>query len=185
MGYSIIFQTKIVKLDDGRIIHFDRSGCNNDDQGREKNIYTATISNIEDFVNKAKSYMKDSKPYKECGNFELKIGSRYCTLYDYGKHLLTMLKRAENLKQFEKNNFFRGELYKGIEVKHPFNKIYFKKDYPNIHYDMMYRKGDFEGVTDKVIYQRIIKYFNNINDCINLIENNEPMEFCVIKRRTK
>lgn len=34
MGYSIIFQTKIVKLSDGRILHLDRSGCNNDTEGR-------------------------------------------------------------------------------------------------------------------------------------------------------
>lgn len=182
MSYSIIFQTKIVKLDDNRIIHFDRSGCNNDTAGREKNLFTAQMYTVDSFEKIAKEYMKNSKPYKEGGDFELKIGSRYCTIYDYGKHLLTMLKRAENLKQFEKNNFFRGELYKGIEVKHPFNKIYFEKDYPNIHYDMMYCKGDFEGVTDKVIYQRIIEYFNNINDCINLIENNEPMEFFIKKK---
>ena len=39
MSYSIIFETKIVKLSDGRIIHFDRSGCNNDNVGRNKNEF--------------------------------------------------------------------------------------------------------------------------------------------------
>ena len=34
MGYPMIFGTKIVNLSDGRVIHFDRSGCNNDDEGR-------------------------------------------------------------------------------------------------------------------------------------------------------
>ena len=49
MGYPIIFQTKIVRLDDNRIIHFDRSGCNNDTAGREKNIFTAQMYTVDSF----------------------------------------------------------------------------------------------------------------------------------------
>lgn len=51
MSYPIIFQTKIVKLDDNRIIHFDRSGCNNDTAGCEKNIFTAQLYNANSFEN--------------------------------------------------------------------------------------------------------------------------------------
>lgn len=40
MGYSIIFQTKIVKLSDGRILHLDRRGCNNDTEGRRPDDWT-------------------------------------------------------------------------------------------------------------------------------------------------
>lgn len=184
MGYSIIFQTKIVKLDDNRIIHFDRSGCNNDTAGREKNIFTAQLYNADSFEKRAKGYMEDSKPYKECGGFELKIGSRYCTFYDYGKHLLTMLKRAESLEQFKKNNFFKATLYKGIEVQEPFHKIYLNKEYPKIESDIMFRTGDFEGIKDDIRCRRIFEYFDNIDNCISLIENNEPMEF-FIKKKTE
>lgn len=182
MSYSIIFETKIVKLSDGRIIHFNRSGCNNDTAGREKNLFTAQLYNADWFEKKAKGYMEDSKPYKECGDFELKIGSRYCTFYDYGKHLLTMLKRAENLEQFKKNNFFRATLYKGIEVQEPFHKTYLNKECPEIESDIMFRKGDFEGIREDIRCRRIFEYFDNIDDCINLIENNEPMEFFIKKK---
>ena len=181
MSYSIIFQTKIVKLDDNRIIHFDRSGCNNDTAGREKNLFTAQLYNADWFEKKAKGYMENSKPYKG-GDFELKIGSRYCTVYDYGKHLLTMLKRAENFEQFKKNNFFRATLYKGIEVQEPFHKTYLNKECPEIESDIMFRKGDFEGIREDIRCRRIFEYFDNIDDCINLIENNEPMEFFIKKK---
>ena len=36
MSYSIIFETKIVKLSDGRLLHLDLSGCNNDTSGRSR-----------------------------------------------------------------------------------------------------------------------------------------------------
>ena len=50
MGYSIIFQTKIVKLSDGRILHLDRSGCNNDTEGRRPDDWTGKIYTPEAFV---------------------------------------------------------------------------------------------------------------------------------------
>lgn len=34
MGYSITFKTKIINLSDGRILHLDLSGCNNDTECR-------------------------------------------------------------------------------------------------------------------------------------------------------
>lgn len=32
MSYPIIFQTKVVKINDNEIIHFNRTGCNNEDE---------------------------------------------------------------------------------------------------------------------------------------------------------
>ena len=94
MGYSIIFQTKIIKLSDGRLLHLDLSGCNNDDEGRRRDDWNGRIYTKEEFIKKAESFKEDSKPSKETKGFDLKIGSRYCTYYDYGEHLLRMLKRA-------------------------------------------------------------------------------------------
>ena len=48
----------------------------------------------EEFVNYAEGFKTGSKPAKESEGFDLKIGSRYCTYYDYGEHLLRMLNRA-------------------------------------------------------------------------------------------
>lgn len=44
MSYSIIFDTKFIKLQDGRLLHLDRSGCNNDTAGRSLSDYTGKMS---------------------------------------------------------------------------------------------------------------------------------------------
>ena len=77
MGYPIIFETKIVKLPDGRIIYFDRSGCNNDTEGRKKDEFHGKIYTESEFVEMANRFKRDSKPYKasEPQNWELKIGN--------------------------------------------------------------------------------------------------------------
>lgn len=75
MSYSMIFETKIVKLSDGRIIHFDRSGCNNDDSGRRKDDFSGTIYIVHIIFNRY------SLPYKKdiisCGlNYENTHGAK-------------------------------------------------------------------------------------------------------------
>lgn len=94
MSYSIIFKTKIVKLSDGRILHLSLRGCNNDTEGRSSDDWRGKIYTREEFVNYAEGFKTGSKPAKESEGFDLKIGSRYCTYYDYGEHLLRMLNRA-------------------------------------------------------------------------------------------
>ncbi len=98
MSYSIVFETKVVRLPDGRVIHFDRSGCNNDNEGRQKDDFRAEIYTEEKFIEKANRFKQNSKPYKAGeGSWDLKIGNRFATYYDYGEHLLRMLKRALSL----------------------------------------------------------------------------------------
>lgn len=94
IGYSIIFKTKIVCLSDGRILHLSLSGCNNDTEGRKDDDWVGKIYTKEEFLEYAEGFTTDSKPSKDSCGFDLKIGSRYCTYYDYGMHLLRMLKRA-------------------------------------------------------------------------------------------
>lgn len=94
MGHSIVFRTKIVCLSDGRVLHLSLSGCNNDTEGRKADDWTGKIYTKEDFIKYAESFKTDSKPFKDSEGFDLKIGNRYCTYYDYGMHLLRMLKRA-------------------------------------------------------------------------------------------
>lgn len=94
MGYGIIFKTKIVNLSDGRILHLSLQGCNNDNEGRKNDDWQGKIYTKEDFIKFAEGFKNDSKPSKESEGFDLKIGSRYCTYYDYGMHLLRMLKKS-------------------------------------------------------------------------------------------
>lgn len=99
MSYLIVFETKIVKLKDGRLLHLDLSGCNNDTFGRDRGDFTGKIYTKEEFLDKINMLKANGSSYKECGKFELKIGSRYCTMYDYGTHLERMWKRAETWEE--------------------------------------------------------------------------------------
>lgn len=100
MSYSIIFGTKIVNLSDGRVLHFFRSGCNNDDVGRKRDEWFAAIYTQQEFKNRIEGFKKSLKPYKEGGFFELKIYGRPASFYDYGNHLERMKKRAKSYKDF-------------------------------------------------------------------------------------
>lgn len=99
MSYNIIFETKIVKLADGRLLHLDLSGCNNDDCGRSRDDWNGKIYTEDAFIKYAEGFMKDSQPSKECNGFDLKIRSKCSTYYDYGKHLLRMMKKAVTLEE--------------------------------------------------------------------------------------
>lgn len=101
MSYSIIFKTKIVKLSDGRLLHLSLSGCNNDYSGRTCDDWQGKIYTRDDFIKYAEGFMQDGKSAKETGEWDLKIGSRYCTMYDYGKHLLRMMNRAVTLDELQ------------------------------------------------------------------------------------
>ena len=50
MGYPIIFKTKIVNLSDGRILHLNRSGCNNYTEGRRNDEWNGKIYTKEEFA---------------------------------------------------------------------------------------------------------------------------------------
>lgn len=101
MSYSIIFETKIVKLSDGRLLHLSLSGCNNDNSGRSRDDWQGKIYTKDDFKKYVEGFMQGSRPTKETGEWDLKIRSRYCTMYDYGKHLLRMMNRAVTLDELQ------------------------------------------------------------------------------------
>ena len=173
MSYSIIFETKIVKLSDGRIIHFDRSGCNNDTSGRRKDDFSAEIFTIDEFIKKAEKYKKNSKPYKENpADWQLKIGNRYATYYDYGEHLLRMFKRAISYEEFIKSFCFRVEHLTGIQLYEPEEKLMTVDEFDKVFYDLLYSgKG--------MSYRRIIEFPDIVNEenLISLIEAGEYLSF--------
>ena len=184
MSYTIIRQTKIVKLNDGRLIHFDRSGCNNDTAGREKNIFQATLYESEDeFYRKATEYIMDGVPYRDDPDgWTMKIASRPATLYDYGEHLLRMLKRAESEDSFVRDWRFYGNLFRGIEVLEPVKKIYYGEDAEKALDDLTYREGEFKGVTEPIKFRYLIDTVTDMSECVKIIEKNLPIEFFICRR---
>ena len=99
MGYSIVFETKIINLKDGRLLHLDLSGCNNDTSGRDRGDFVGNIYTKDEFIKYAEHFKNDSTTIKENNGFDLKIGSRYVNYFDYGEHLLRMMKRAKTWEE--------------------------------------------------------------------------------------
>ena len=178
MSYSMIFETKIVKLSDGRIIHFDRSGCNNDYSGRQKDDFSGTIYSVDAFMNKIEKLKRNSKPIKECDphDWELKINGRYATGYDYGEHLLRMFNRALTYEELINTMCFRVEYLTGIELSKPEHKIMTVEEFDKIYYDLLH-KG--YGLT----YRRLIEYpdIKNEKHIVQLIEEGKPCSFEIKK----
>lgn len=145
MGYSIIFETKICKLNNGDIIHFNLSGCNNDDFGRRRDEFQGEYYTAEEWENKIREF----ESVKRHDNFDLKIGSRYVNWIDYGKHLRRMTKRAKTLEEYKKECGFYGDVFDGIRF-YPNDLDEESIDYPagskeidNITYGLWY--GEIKG----------------------------------------
>ena len=178
MSYSIIFETKIVKLSDGRIIHFDLSGCNNDNSGRDRHEFHAKIYTVEDFIKYAEHFEENSKPHKESDGFDLKIGSRYATMYDYGEHLLRMLKRAETYADFLTKRYSSAEYCIGIELYKPERKTMTLEEFDKVFYKLLYGEGGLS-------YSRVMEYpdMRNEAEIVKLIEDKKPIQFYIGKVR--
>lgn len=178
MGYSIIFETKIVLLSDGRILHLSRSGCNNDTAGRKRCEFVGKVYTREEFEKGARSFMENSAPHtEEAPCFDLKIGSRIASYYDYGEHLLRMLKRAKPYSEFLKERYFFAEMCVGIEIIEPVMQTVSLREF-----DDKYHAWLGEGKT--VSWRRIMEYPNTEDEAlvVRLLEKGRPIEFTVGKK---
>lgn len=181
MGYSIIFETKIVTLSDGRIIHFDRSGCNNDNSGRRRNEFTAKIYTVEEFERSAKSFMANSSPHTEANPcFDLKIGSRVASYYDYGAHLLRMLKRARPYAEFIRERNVTAQYCTGIEIEEPRHQVVSCREFEDTWREIINKYG-------RISYRRIMEYpdIRDEDAIVRLIEKNVPMDFYISEKYKK
>ncbi len=164
MSYSIIFKTVIVKLDDGRIVHFNRSGCNNDNAGRQKDEFSAHIfADKNDFRIYAERFLNNSLPYKEGGEFNLKLLGRNASYYDYGAHLLRMLNRALTIDQLSVvSPRFNGRCVDYFQVYEPEEKIVFPKDFDNYFWNAMKNGG--------IRYKTFFKTLYSLEEIIELCD---------------
>lgn len=141
MSCSIVFETKIAILSDGRLIHFDRSGCNNDNSGRRKDDWTARILTAHELIKKLNDYQRGKKPFKDCGEFELKVCGKPATMYDYAKHLERMWQRALPYDEFIKKYQFQVEHLTAVELIQPENKMMTVEEFHKEFYDILYTSG--------------------------------------------
>jgi len=177
MSYSIIFETKFIELSDGRLLHLDRSGCNNDTAGRKLSDFTGKIYTKEKLEEYAAGFMKDGKPDSESG-WMLKIGGRCCNYYDYGQHLIRMAKRAVSFEQFISERHFKALRYDGVELLSPETKILTPDEFDKIYYDLL---SDNER-----IHYRILKTeLDTENEIIDALEEHKSLSFYVGKKHRK
>lgn len=162
MSYSIIFQTIVLRLPDGRVLHLDRSGCNNDSSGRDKHSFYGKIYTEADFIAYAQGFKADSAPYKESGSFELKIGSRPASMYDYGEHLLRMLKRAPTYADFCKKHTVYVNHLTGIHMVKPE-----EKDYTPDEFTTLQLSG---GLPREYTYYYCWDYIKDLSDIVHILE---------------
>lgn len=168
MSYSIVFDTKFIKLSDGRLLHLDRSGCNNDTSGRSLDDYTGTIYTEQQLKERAEHFMKNGKS----DYWELKIGSKPVTFYEYGEHLLRMAKRAKTFKEFNDERYFYGIRFDGVELLSPEIKVLKPKEFDEYWYN---NTGSFR-------YRRLTTRLETENDIVKALENKEPVGFYVGKK---
>lgn len=111
MSYTIIFETRICTAPNGDIIHFCRHGCNNDNEGRRKDQFTAKIYTPQEWEEELRKWESVERPEE---GWEIKIRSRYCCFADYGKHLRRMAKKAIPLAEMVKQTYFTATEFTGI-----------------------------------------------------------------------
>ena len=171
MSYSIIFKTKVVTLSDGRLLLLQRSGCNNDDVGREKDIFNIVRLYTEEEFDKEVEKFKKSESGE---SFDLKIGNRYCSWNDYASHLERMRKKAESFQTVKENaRIFKAKVFRGVdryENEDGETKI---KHYSNEEWNALpYKERYFSGVSFSV---DIVSCYEE-GEIIKAIEEKMPIE---------
>lgn len=147
MGYPIVFETKVVKLPDCRVLHLSLEGCNNDNAGRKRDEFRGKVYTSEkEFVENAEKFKRVSRPFKDGGDFDMKIRSKCVSVYDYGEHLLRMLKRATTWQELaDKYRICKAVVFEGVTVNEEGKEEVFltPREWENVCYDFWYgrRKG--------------------------------------------
>jgi len=175
MSHSIIFETIFVKLSDGRLLHLDRSGCNNDNAGRSRDDFTGKIYTIAALHERIKHYMDDDEP---TDGYQLKICGKWRSYYQYGEHLMRMSKRALPYLDFTNQRRFEASRYDGAQVYKPVEKIFTAKEFDDVFYKYLYSGEAFE-------YRRLLTTLASENEVVRALDNNESVSFFVGKNQRR
>ena len=174
MGYEMVFDTKFVKLSDGRLLHLIRMGCNNDTSGRDLSDYRGKIYTKDELTERANSFMKDGQSTDN----ELKIYGVWRSYYDYGKHLLRMAKRAVSYNEFDSERYFTANRYDGVELFEPEEKILTPEEFSKCFYDLLYGK-------ERMSYRRITTRLNSEAEIVEALDQGQHVSFYVGKTYKK
>lgn len=173
MSYSIIFETKFLKLSDGRMVHFSRSGCNNDNSGRKKNEFEAEILTEDKFNEIYVKYLN----IESNDEFALKVGSRWVSFKGYAEHLMRMYKRALSFEEFICKYRLIAECLVGIRVSEPVEKMMSPGEFDEQYDSLLEANGHIR-------YSRCIDYvlIDSESGLLELIGSNIPTSYEIVKK---
>jgi len=162
MGYPIIFDTQIIKLSNGKLLHLDRSGCNNDSHGRRLSEYTGKIYTYDEFQKYVDSFTENGIKNGILDGFDIILGSENATYYDYGKQLARKAKNAKTYEEFCAERWFSASSLDGVKI----------------------HESEAEFLTPKEFesYSRKLTGLNNEDEIINTLESNKHIYFYVDKK---
>ena len=177
MSYPIIFETKIVKLPDSRIIHFECNGYNDDEKGGKSNDFNGKIYTESGFIERVNTFKQGLKPYAANGleNWNLQIGNRYVTCRDYGDYLLQKLKRAISYEDFIKQYCLSARYCKGIEIlRGEQRKVVTVEEFAELYCNPDRKEA--------VIWRNLMEYPKELNTVIDCLEQGKDMLFYITER---
>jgi hypothetical protein len=171
MSHTIIFEAKFIKLSDGRLLHLDRSGCNNDDAGRDLSDYSGKIYTENELKERINYYLNINN---DGDGWDLKIGSKCVTYKEYGEHLLRMAKRAITYDEFIAERSFSAKRYDGVNLLKPEEKFMTPKEFDKSFYDYLYSGKPFS-------YTSIRTTLNSEEEITKALDSGESVSFYVGK----
>lgn len=173
MIYTRIHETKILKLTDGRIIHFSLQGRNND-VCISKNMFTAKICTLEEYKNNAHKLMNNPDP-----DPFIEIKSKKSSRQEYGKYLIRMLRHVYTYDQLIKKWTIMETHVKSIIMYEPQKETFDNPDKFNIN-DWIFQTGTV-SYRPNYEYNRIC----NEQDLIDKISTNRNIQIYIGKRRKR
>lgn len=175
MSYSIIFETKICKLDNGDIIHFSLQGCNNDDAGRRRTEFHGKYYTAAEWEQEIQKWETIEDP-----DWAIKIGSRFVKYSDYGRHLRRMTHRALSFEELKARNFY-GLVFDGItyypDGGEPVVYTYDNKEQINAILNSAY-EGKLLGR-----YRRNTRYIYEQAEIIKALKSGQPASFYIGRKK--
>lgn len=179
MSYTIIFETKICCLADGRVIHFSLQGCNNDTSGRSRDDWYGTLyPSREAFLKYTHSF--DAKEGETDYADALKIGGRWCSYHQYGEHLRRMLKRSLSFSELCATPYsLYAKIFTGTTVRllDDTLKEFTPEEWHKDCYDYFYGNIPNKGFTSHY------KFSANETEIVELLSKKGPVSFYIGKKR--
>lgn len=174
MSYTIIFETYMVELQDGRFLQLCRSGCNNDDAGRKRDEFEGKIfkrEELDSLIQKYENYPTDE------GSFDLRIGSTYSSFAAYGRYLRRKWKEAKNWDKFTENRVCHATVFDGVYFLPSGEKeeVYYPAtEWIKVSTDWLY--GKMRGSVRKSIH-----LLDDLDTIIRELEEGKAMSFYIGK----